>query len=250
MAGHSKWANIRHKKGAADAKRGKLFSRLTREVTIAARTGGGDLTMNPRLRTAVNTAKAQNMPNDTIDRAIKKGTGELGGEAIEEMMYEGYAPGGVAVLVEAATDNKNRTAAEVRMVFSKNNGNLGTSGSVSYLFQRKGHISVPADSIDEDSLLDAAIEAGAEEMTRDNDHFVVITAYDKLYEVADALGKAGIASESQVLVFVPETSVPVADEQTAGQILKLCDALEDLDDVLNVHANFEIEDALLEKVSS
>lgn len=250
MAGHSKWANIRHKKGAADAKRGKVFSRLTREVTIAARSGGGDIAMNPRLRTAVANAKAQNMPNDTIDRAIKKGTGELGGDTIEEILYEGYGPGGVAVLVEAATDNKNRTAADMRMIFSKNGGNLGTSGSVAYLFSRKGNILVPRGETDEDTALEAAIEAGAEEMQPGDGHFLIITAFEDLYEVSETLRGRGLPIESMTPVFTPATLVPVTDEQTARQVLRLCDALENSDDVQGIHANFEIDDALIEAVSS
>lgn len=249
MAGHNKWSKVKHIKGAADAKRGKLFSRLAREISLAARLGGGDATMNARLRTAIANARAQNMPNDTIERAIKKGTGETGGAAIEEILYEGYAPGGVAILVEAATDNKNRTAAEIRLLFSKNSGNLGTSGSVAYLFHRKGQITISAENASEEAVLEAAIDAGAEEMKSDDDHFLVITAPDKLGEVADALRQAGLDVIEQNLAFIPETSVSVSDESQAKQILRLCNALDDCDDVQNVFSNFDIDDALAERLS-
>lgn len=249
MAGHNKWSKVKHVKGAADAKRGKLFSRLAREISLAARLGGGDATMNARLRTAIANARAQNMPNDTIERAIKKGTGETGGAAIEEILYEGYAPGGVAILVEAATDNKNRTAAEIRLLFSKNSGNLGTSGSVAYLFHRKGQITISAENASEEAVLEAAIDAGAEEMKSDDDHFLVITAPDKLGEVADVLRQAGLDVIEQNLAFIPETSVSVSDESQAKQILRLCNALDDCDDVQNVFSNFDIDDALAERLS-
>lgn len=250
MAGHNKWSKVKHIKGAADAKRGKIFSRLSREISIAARVGGGDIAMNARLRSAVANARAQNMPNDTIDRAIKKGTGEGGSAAIEEILYEGYAPGGVAVLVEAATDNKNRTAAEVRLIFTKNHGSLGTSGSVSYLFQRKGRIAVEAEGADEDAILEAAIEAGADEMVTDDGQFVITTPFERFYAVAESLRKAGVTIASQELAYLPATTVPVTDESLARQILRLCGALEDCEDVQNVFANFEIDDALIEQLTA
>src|ERR1700704_987309 len=186
MAGHSKWSKVKRFKGAIDAKRGKIFSKLSKEISIAAKTGGGDPNGNPRLRSAIQAARAQSMPNDNIDRAIKRGTGE-GVEAanFEEIVYEGYAPGGVAVIVEAATDNRNRTAPELRSIFTKNNGNLASSGSVSYMFHKKGQITVPRESIDEDRLLEIALEAGAEELTNDGEQYVITTAHDQLYAVAD-----------------------------------------------------------------
>ncbi len=249
MAGHNKWSKVKHVKGAADAKRGRLFSRLSREISLAARMGGGDATMNARLRTAVANARAQNMPGDTIERAIKKGTGELGGEALEEILYEGYAPGGVAMLVEAATDNKNRTAAEIRLLFSKHNGNLGTSGSVAYLFHRKGQIVITGSGLDEDTVLEAAIECGADEMQPEEGQFLIFSAPDKLGEVADALRQAGFEPTSQSLVFVPETLVTITDESKARQILRLCDALDECDDVQNVFSNFEISDEILARIA-
>jgi YebC/PmpR family DNA-binding regulatory protein len=246
MAGHSKWSKVKRLKGALDVKRGKLFSRLSKEITVAARLGGGNPAFNPRLRAAIATARAESMPNDNIDRAIKKGTGELEGAAlVEELVYEGYAPGGVALMIETATDNKNRTAADLRNAMSKNNGNLGGPGSVAFMFHRKGQISVPAGATDEDRLLEVILDAGAEELTREEDQFLITTPPDQLYSVAEALKTAGIEPESPKLTFIPENTVAVADEHTAAQVLKLCDALDDLDDVMNVHANFDIpEDTL------
>jgi YebC/PmpR family DNA-binding regulatory protein len=249
MSGHSKWSKVKRFKGAIDAKRGQIFSKLSKEITIAAKTGGGDPNANARLRSAIQTARGQSMPNDNIERAIKRGTGEGGeGAALEEIVYEGYAPGGVAIIVEAATDNRNRTAPELRSIFTKNNGNLATSGSVSYMFHKKGQITVPRESIDEDRLLEIALEAGAEELTNDGEQYVVITAHDQLYAVADALKQAGVISDGQKFTFIPETTVPIADESVAKQVLQLCDALEDDDDVQNVYSNIEIPDELLAKL--
>ncbi len=245
MAGHSKWSKIKRIKGALDVKRGKLFSRLSKEITVAARLGGGNPAFNPRLRTAILTARTESMPNDNIDRAIKKGTGELEASAVEELVYEGYATGGVALIIETATDNKNRTAADLRNVMSKNHGNLGGPGSVAFMFHRKGHIHVPAAEADEDRLIEVMLDAGAEELTREEDQFLITTPPDQLYSVADALKTAGIEPGSPKLTFIPQNTVAVADEHTASQVLKLCDALDDLDDVMNVHANFDIpEDTL------
>jgi YebC/PmpR family DNA-binding regulatory protein len=245
MAGHSKWSKVKRLKGALDAKRGALFSRLSKEITIAAKTGGGNPSTNHRLRAAIQSAKDQSMPGDNIDRAIKKGTGESGSDAVEEMVYEGYAPGGVAVIVEAATDNKNRTAAEIRSVFSKNGGSLGGPGSVAYLFHRKGrmHLAIPADK--EEEILGVILEAGAEDLDHDGEAFTVTTPPDKLYAVAEALRQAGYEPSEVKLTHLAETQVTVADEDTARHILRLCDALEDCDDVLGIHANFEISDSLL-----
>lgn len=248
MAGHNKWSKVKRLKGALDAKRGKLFSRFSKEITVAVRLGGANPAFNPRLRAAIQNARSQSMPNDNIERAIKKGSGELGGQAVEEMTYEGYAPGGVAVMIEAATDNKNRTAADMRLIFSKNHGNLANSGSVAFLFHRKGQITVPLAAVGEDRLLEVALDAGAEELVGDEEHHVITTAPDQLYAVAEALKKASIEADSQKLTYIPETSVSVTDETVARQVLHLCDALDDCDDVLNVHANFDIPDSVLAKV--
>lgn len=245
MAGHNKWSKVKRLKGALDAKRGKLFSKLSKEITVAVRLGGGNAAFNPRLRAVISAARAQSMPNDNIERAIKKGSGELESGAIEEINYEGYAPGGVAVLVETATDNRNRTAADMRSIFTKHHGNLATSGSVSFLFQRIGQIAIPLAAAPEDRVLEAALEAGAEELATDDDHQLVVTAPDRLYAVAESLRLAGLEAESQKLTFVPQTTTEITDPQLASQVLRLCDALDDNDDVLNVHANFEIPEAVL-----
>jgi YebC/PmpR family DNA-binding regulatory protein len=248
MAGHNKWSKIKRLKGALDVKRGKTFSRLSKEITVAARLGGGNPAFNPRLRSAIYTARAESMPNDNIDRAIKKGTGELAATPVEELVYEGYAPGGVALVIETATDNKNRTAADLRNVMTKNQGNLGGPGSVAFMFHRKGQMSVPASTIDEDRLLEVILDAGAEELTQDEDQFLITTPPDQLYSVAEALKTAGIEPAAPKLTFVPQNTVAVNDEQTAAQILKLCDALDDLDDVMNVYANFDISENTLARL--
>jgi YebC/PmpR family DNA-binding regulatory protein len=250
MAGHSKWSKVKRFKGALDAKRGKIFSRLSKEIMVAARMGGGDLNLNPRLRTAVLAARAQNMPNDTIDRAIKKGTGEIAGGIVEELLYEGYGPGGVAIILDAATDNKNRTAADIRSIFSKNHGNLVASGAVSYLFRRKGQIAVARAGVEEDNLMEIALEAGAEDLVTDEDLYIITTPHDHLYQVGEAVKNAGIHIESQKLTFLPTTTVALANEELASQVLRLCDALEEDDDVQNVYSNFDISDELLAKLSS
>jgi YebC/PmpR family DNA-binding regulatory protein len=250
MAGHNKWSKIKRLKGALDVKRGKVFSRLSKEITVATRLGGGNPAFNPRLRTAIMTARAESMPNDNIDRAIKKGTGELAATAVEELVYEGYAPGGVALIIETATDNKNRTAADLRNAMTKNHGNLGSSGSVAFMFHRKGQMAVPARATDENRLLEIILDAGAEELTREDEQFVITTPPDQLYSVAEALKTAGIEPESPKLTFLAENSVAVTDEQTAAQVLKLCHALDDLDDVMNVHANFDIPESMLAKLQA
>ena len=250
MAGHSKWSKVKRFKGALDAKRGKIFSRFSKEIMVAARMGGGDQNLNPRLRTAVLAARAQNMPNDTIERAIKKGTGEIAGGIVEELMYEGYGPGGVAIIVEAATDNKNRTAADIRSTFAKNHGNLAASGAVSYMFRRKGQITVGRATVEEDKVLEIALEAGAEDLITDEDLYIVTTPHDHLYQVGEAMNNAGIHFESQKLTFVPNTTVAVVNDELASQVLRLCDALEDNDDVQSVHSNFDISDELLARLSS
>src|SRR5437773_3438023 len=246
MAGHSKWSKVKRFKGAIDAKRGKIFSKLSKEITIAAKTGGGDPTGNPRLRSAIQAARGQSMPNDNIERAIRRGTGE-GSETqhFDEIVYEGYGQGGVTVIVEAATDNKNRTAAEIRSIFSKNNGNLASTGSVSYMFHKKGQITVQRSSIDEDRLLELALEAGAEELTIEEDQYVIITSHDQLYAVAEALRNAGVTTDGQKFIFIPDTTVPITDKNMARQLLRLCDALEEDDDVQNIYSNLEIPDEML-----
>ena len=251
MAGHSKWSKVKRIKGAIDVKRGKLFSKLSKEITVAARMGGGDPSGNPRLRSAVLAARAQSMPNDNIDRAIKRGTGD-GDDAAhyEELVYEGYAPGGVAVIVEVATDNRNRTAADLRLIFTKYHGNLASTGSVSYMFKRKGQISVPREAVGEDQLLDIILEAGADELNEDGEQYVITTAPDHLYEAAEALRNAHSPSKSHQLTYLPDIEVPIHDEIVAGQVLKLCDALEDNDDVQNVYANFDLPEELLSKLSA
>src|ERR1700724_2423626 len=249
MSGHSKWSKVKRFKGAIDTKRGQIFSKLSKEISIAAKTGGGDPNGNPRLRSAIQAARTQSMPNDNVERAIKRGTGE-GSEAahFDEIVYEGYAPGGVAVMVEAATDNRNRTAAEIRSIFTKNEGNLATSGSVSYMFHKKGQITVPRASIDEDRILELGLEAGAEELTTEEDQYVITTSHDQLYAVADALKKAGVTTDGQKLTFIPDTTVAVTDETIARQVLRLCDALEEDDDVQNVYSNLDIPEELLAKL--
>src|ERR1700724_157813 len=228
MAGHSKWSKVKRFKGAIDAKRGKIFSKLSKEISIAAKTVGGDPNGNPRLRSAIQAARAQSMPNDNVERAIKRGTGE-GDEAahFDEIVYEGYGPGGVAVIVEAATDNKNRPAAEIRSIFTKNNGNLGSSGSVSYMFHKKGQITVLRGAIDEDRIFELALDAGAEELTTEEDEYVITTSHDQLYAVAEALKQAGVTTNGQKFTFIPDTTVPVNDENVALQVLRLCHTLEE-----------------------
>lgn len=245
MSGHSKWSKIKRTKGALDVKRGKLFSQLSKEITIATRFGGGNPGFNPRLRAAIQSAKSNSMPAENIDRALKKGTGELASEAVEELIYEAYAPGGVALIIETATDNKNRTAAEIRNAMTKNHGNLGSSGSVAFMFHRKGQITVPTNVIGEDRLFELILEAGAEELTTEDDTFIITTPVDQLYNVAEALKTAGTEPDSQKLTFVPENNVAVTDLATAEQVLKLCDALDDLEDVVSVHANFDIPEDIL-----
>jgi YebC/PmpR family DNA-binding regulatory protein len=250
MAGHSKWSKVKRFKGALDAKRGKIFSKYSKEIMVAARTGGGDLDLNPRLRTAVAAARAQNMPNDTIERAIKKGTGEIGGGIVEELIYEGYGPGGAAIIVEAATDNKNRTAADIRSIFSKNRGHLAASGAVSYLFRRKGLITISCETVAEERLMDIALEAGAEDLAIDEDLYVITTPQERLYQVGEAIRNAGLHPESYKLTFLPGSMVTVEQEGLASQLLRLCDALEENDDIQNIYSNFDISDELLTKLSN
>ncbi len=247
MSGHSKWANIKHRKGAQDAKRAKVFTRLIRELTIAAREGGGDIEANPRLRSAVTTARGSNMPNDTIEKAIKRGTGEGGGIIIEEVNYEGYGPGGVAILVECQTDNKNRTTAEVRHAFTKYGGNLGANGCVSYIFDRKGVIRLDGERCDLEAAMEAAIEAGAEDVEEEDGIIVVTTAMEDLNTVNTALTEAGLPVQSAELNYIPNMTVKV-EKKDAMSLMKLINLMDDLDDVSNVSANFDMDDDLLAEI--
>ena len=244
MAGHSKWAQIKRKKAVIDAKRGKLFTNLIREITVAARSGGGDPSFNPRLRLAIDTAKAANMPADNIERAIKKGTGELEGVDYQEIAYEGYGPGGVALYIEAVTDNANRTVADVRFVMNKHGGSMGTSGSVAWQFDRKGQIYIDASRYDEEATLLAALEAGAEDLQRDGDVYVVSTDVASFHAVQEGLKQQGIAPEQAELAMVPKATVAVAGDE-AQKLLRLLDALDDVDDVQKVHSNADIDEAVL-----
>ena len=248
MSGHSKWATIKHQKGAKDAKRGKLFAKLIRGIEVAARQGGSNVEGNPALVDAIQKAKDNSVPNDTIDRAVKRGAGELEGQQLDLQTYEGYAPGGVAVLVEALTDNRNRTASDVRRVFTRGGGSLADPGSVAYLFTRKGELIVPAAAgVDEDQLMELALEAGAEDVVADDAGFTVTTDPSDLRAVRAAFDAAGTAYESAQVTMVPSMSVPL-DGQSANQVLRLLDALEDLDDVQDVYANFDIPDEVMAEV--
>lgn len=240
MAGHSKWANIKHRKGAQDAKRGKIFTKLIKEITVAAKLGGGDLDTNPRLRTAVDKAKAGNMPKDTIERAIKKGSGDLDGVNYEEGSFEGYGPGGAAVIVEFMTDNRTRTVADVRFIFNKHNGSLGVNGSVAFLFDRKGLIIFDQEQ-DFDTLFEIALEAGAEDVKDEGGGYEIITEPGAFIEVRDALAAQGLQWQSAEITMIPQTTVQLEGKQ-AEQMLKMMDKLEDNDDVQNVYSNFDISE--------
>ncbi|SEA94622.1 DNA-binding regulatory protein, YebC/PmpR family [Thalassobacillus cyri] len=250
MAGHSKWKNIQRRKNAQDAKRGKVFMKMAREIFVAAKEGGGDPEMNPSLRLAVDKAKASNMPNENIDRAIKKATGDLDGVSYEEITYEGYGPGGVAVMVKVLTDNKNRTAAEVRHAFNKNDGNLGENGCVSYMFDRKGYLVIDrsAHDVEEDDVMLEAIEAGAEEMETNEETFEVYTEPESFTEVKAALAQSGYTFETAEITMFPQTYTPVGEQETE-KMLKLIDTLEDNDDVQDIYHNFEADEEVLEKLS-
>lgn len=241
MSGHNKWSTIKHKKGAADAKRGKLFTKLIKEITVAAREGGGDENANPRLRTAILKAKDANMPKDNIERAVKKGTGELGGEDYMDLVYEGYGPGGVAIMVECLTDNKNRTAADVRSIFSKHGGNLGENGCVSYLFSRKGVLTYDAERYGEDDILEVALEAGAEDVSAQGGAIEVDTAPDDFDTVLSALQEKEFEHETAEITMVPESTISL-DEEGTRKALRLIELLDDHDDVQNVSTNLDIPD--------
>jgi len=249
MAGHSKWKQIKHKKALADARRGASWTKVIREITVAARAGGGDPGGNPRLRTAIDAAKAVNMPGDNIERAIKKGTGELEGALYEEVTYEGYGPGGAAVIIEATTDNSTRTVADIRHAFSRNGGNLGATNSVAWMFDRKGQILLDAARYPEDATLEAALEAGAEDFQRDGDQYIISTTVQTFHAVQDALKARKFEIESAEVAMVPKTTVKVEGKQ-AEQMIKLLEALEDLDDVSKVFSNFDIDASQLAEASS
>jgi YebC/PmpR family DNA-binding regulatory protein len=248
MSGHSKWATIRRKKGALDAKRGKLFTKLIKELTIAAREGGGDPAGNPRLRLAVDNAKAANMPADNIERAIKKGTGELEGTTISELTYEGYGPGGVALLVEVATDNKNRTVAEVRHIFSKNTGNMGESGSVSWMFEKKGIITLPKQGKSEDDILEIALNAGAEDMRTEDEYFEIQTEIESFEPVRRALIDKELNLDNASLQWIAKNTINVEGEN-AEKMMKLIESLEDCDDVQNVYSNADFDEEFIKQQS-
>lgn len=249
MSGHSKWSTIKRKKGAIDATRGKMFTRLIKEITVAARSGGGDPDGNPRLRSAIMTAKKENMPKDNIARAIKKGTGEIAGEVYEEILYEGYGPGGVAVLVDCMTDNRNRTVADIRHYFAKSNGNLGESGCVAWMFDKKGLIQVDKKGTTEEALLELALDAGAEDVVEEENEFQIITTPESFNDVQEALEKGGVKILGASVSMIPKNTVEVTEEKPAKALLKLLESLEDHDDVQNVHANFDIDNELMEKLS-
>lgn len=249
MSGHSKWATIKHRKGAADAKRGKLFAKLIKQVEVAARQGGGDLDANPTLRTMYQKARDNSVPLDTIDRAVKRGTGELEGVSYETVTYEAYAPGGVALYIECLTDNRNRTGSEVRSTLTRNGGSLAEPGSVSWQFERKGVVLVPS-TVDEDELMMAALDAGAGDIVDAGEMWQVITEPGVLGSVREALAAAGLAVESADLTMLPTATVPVTEAAAARSVLKIMDLMDDLDDVQDVYANFDISDELLESAAS
>jgi YebC/PmpR family DNA-binding regulatory protein len=244
MSGHSKWSTIKHKKGATDAKRGKIFTKLIKEITVAARTGGGDPASNPRLRTAIIAAKNENMPKDNIERAIKKGTGELEGVNYEESTYEGYGPGGAAVLIESLTDNKNRAVADIRHIFNKWGGNLGENGCVSWMFDSKGYIGIEKSSVDEEKLMEMAIEAGADDIRDNDDSFEIITEPDDFEAVKAAVDKASINYIEAEITMLPQTLVSLEGKE-AEQMIRLMEKLEDCDDVQKVYTNADIPDELV-----
>ncbi len=244
MSGHSKWSSIKHKKGATDAKRGKIFTKIIKEITVAARTGGGDPTANPRLRSAILAAKSENMPKDNIERAIKKGTGELEGVNYEESTYEGYGPGGAAVLVESLSDNKNRTVADIRHIFNKGGGNLGESGCVAWMFHKKGYININKNSVNEENLMEVAINAGAEDVREEDDSFEVITAIKDFDAVKSAIEKKSIPYGVAEITMLPQSTTNLEGTQ-AEQMLRLMDALEDCDDVQKVYTNADIPEELI-----
>ena len=244
MSGHSKWSTIKHKKGAADAKRGKVFTKLIKEITVAARMGGGDINANPRLRSAVMAAKAENMPKDNMERAIKKGTGELEGVSYEENTYEGYGPGGAAVLVESLTDNKNRAVADIRHIFVKRGGNLGENGCVAWMFDKKGYINIEKSATDEETLMEVALDAGAEDVREDGGNFEVITAPEDFESVKEAIENASIPYIEADVTMLPQTTAPLQGKEAERMILMM-EALDDCEDVQKVYTNADIPDDMV-----
>jgi YebC/PmpR family DNA-binding regulatory protein len=249
MSGHSKWHSIKHKKGALDAKRGRMFTKVIKEITIAARIGGGDAEGNPRLRKAIADAKELNMPADNIKRAVQKGTGELEGGQLEELQYEGYGPGGVALIVEVVTDNRNRTVSEIRHVFSKNGGNMGDSGSVAWMFNKKGYIAIEKSKGDEETIMTLAIDAGADDFASDESNYEIYTTPANFDKVLDAIKAKGITPETAEVSMIPQNSVKI-EGKTAQQMIKLMEAMEEHDDVQHVYANFDIEESELSEAVS
>jgi len=249
MSGHSKWSTIKHKKAAKDAKRGKIFTKLIKEITVAARLGGGDINANPRLRTAVLTARAQSMPNENIERAIKKGTGELEGVAYEEVTYEAYGPGGVAMLIETMTDNRTRTVAELRNLLNKHGGNMGAAGSVAWMFSKKGLITIERAGVDEDRVMEVALEAGAEDVSESGDTLEILTPPDAFVSVKEALDRAGIPTATAEITMMPSTTTPISGE-TAAKMIRLLEVLEDHDDVQRVSSNMDMAAEEMEKLSA
>ena len=248
MSGHNKWSTIKHKKAAIDAKRGKVFSRISKEIILSVRQSGSDPSANSTLRGLVQKARSENMPSDNVDRAIKKGAGELDGAAFEELSYEGYAQGGVALLIECLSDNKNRTAAEIKHAFTRHGGNLAAQGSVSRLFRRKGQIGVAAENAKEDELMELVLEAGAEDMTLEDGQFNIVTEPTGFMNVVDALNKAGIATSMSELTMIPDLTIQVTEFGKASSLIKFVEALEDLDDVQNVYSNFDIDDDVMKQL--
>lgn len=250
MSGHSKWATTKHHKAAVDAKRGKLFSILSKEITIAVRDGGKEPEFNPRLRMVIQKAKAANMPSENVKKAIQKGTGEIPGVVIEELIYEGYGPAGVGIIVEVTTDNKNRTVSDVRSTFSKCGGNMAGAGALAFSFQRKGQFIIDSEKVSEDKLMEVALESGAEDVKNDGDCFEVLCSVADYMTVAKALEDAGIEPDSSELAYIPNNVIAIEDEDTARKVLRIVERLEELDDVKNVFANYEIADELMEKIAA
>ena len=244
MSGHSKWSSIRHKKGAVDARRGKIFTKLIKEITVAARTGGGDQAANPRLRGAIQAAKSENMPKDNIERAIKKGTGELEGVSYEEAVYEGYGPGGAAILIESLTDNKNRAIAEIRHIINKAGGKIGAAGCVAWMFAKKGYIVVENTAVDEDVLMEAAIDAGAEDVRQDNSNYEIITAIEDFEQVKAAIDKRSISCIAAEITMLPQSTIKLRGQE-AEQMIRLMETLEDCEDVQKVYTNADIPEELV-----
>jgi YebC/PmpR family DNA-binding regulatory protein len=247
MSGHSKWHSIRHKKGAVDAKRGRLFTKIIREITVAARQGGGDPEANPRLRTIIAKAKEANMPKDNIEKAIKKGTGEIAGFSLEEVIYEGYGPNGVAIMIDTMTDNHNRTTAEIRNILTKSGGNLGENGCVAWIFEKKGIITISTEKYDENTVMEIALEAGALDIKNENDTWEIITEPEDFVDVRTAFSGKGIEILMSEVMRIPKTTVKL-DEKSAGKVLSLMEKLDDNDDVQNVAANFDIPDEILQSL--